>query len=189
MRLGNDRRRWGALAMLFHWATALLVFAMLGLGFAMVEAVEDLAWKFRLYQLHKSIGFSLFLLVLLRLGWRLTQPVPDPPAGLDRHERLLARLTHGGLYALLLAMPVAGWISTETSPLGIPTRIFGLFTLASPFGPDETLHGLFKQVHEALAFLLLATVALHVGAALKHHLVTGDDVLRRMLPVCRPGPD
>lgn len=186
MGIGNDRQRWGALAMALHWLSALLVLALLVLGFTMVEAVEDLALKFRLYQLHKSIGFSLFVLVLLRLGWRLTQPVPDLPAELGRHERLLARLTHGGLYALLLAMPVAGWISAGTSPLGIRTRIFGLFTLPSPFVPDEALHEISKEAHELLAVLLIGLVVLHVAAALRHHVLSGDDVLRRMLPGYRP---
>lgn len=182
MRIGNDRQRWGWLAMAFHWLVALLVFVLLGLGFAMVEPVEDLGEKFRLYQLHKSIGFSLFVLVLLRLGWRLSQPTPALPATLARHERVLARLTHGGLYAILLLMPLAGWISTGTSPLDIPTRIFDLFVLPSPFGPDAALHETFKKAHELLALALTLLVVLHVGAALKHHVVLRDDVLRRMLP-------
>ncbi|GAB4575726.1 MAG: cytochrome b [Rhodothalassiaceae bacterium] len=182
MRSSSDR--WGSGAMAFHWIVALLVIGQWGLGYVMHEFVENLEDKYVLYQLHKSIGFTLFLIVIARILWRLSErATPQVPASATRLERLLAHATHVGLYLLLLLMPISGWISTETSKLDIPTIIFGLFTLPDPFGPNETLHELFEEVHEILAFLLVILLVLHIGAALRHHFLLKDDVLRRMLPV------
>jgi cytochrome b561 len=97
-------------------------------------------------------------------------------------ERAAARLTHAGLYLLLLVLPLTGWVMASVSPLGIPTVVFGLFTLPNPFQPSATLEAALKLVHGLLALALAMLVALHVGGALRHHLVRRDDVLRRMLP-------
>lgn len=79
-------------------------------------------------------------------------------------------------------MPLAGWVSTDTSELGIPTRIFKLFTLPTIFGPNDALHELSEEMHEVMAWALVALLVLHIGAALKHHFILKDDILRRMLP-------
>ncbi len=187
MQWRNDRQRWGLVSQVLHWLVAALVIGLWGLGYYMAEILPDsaLEQKFRLYQLHKSFGLTLFALVLLRLGWRLSQPHPQLPDRLSGPERFLAHLTHWGLYAILLAMPLAGWISTEASPLDIPTEYFGLFVLPDPVPVEEALHETFAEIHEYLAFALAGLLALHVAAALKHHLLDRDDVLRRMLPGSR----
>ena len=79
-------------------------------------------------------------------------------------------------------MPITGWLTASASPLGIPTIVFGLFQLPNPVGPNATLEGVMSFVHGTLALLLVLLLALHVGAALKHHFVLRDDVLARMLP-------
>jgi cytochrome b561 len=179
----NTAGSWGWPAKALHWLVAALVVGMLLLGFAMVWLVADLGAKFRLHQLHKSCGVLVFALVLLRLGWRgLNRTVPSLPDGLRPWERSAARLTHRGFYALLLLLPVTGWITASASPLGIPTVVFGWFELPNPVGPDGALEGVVSWVHAALALALVVLLALHVGAALKHHFVLRDDVLRRMLP-------
>lgn len=181
--LHNTEARWGAVSMAFHWTIAFLVFGMWGLGYAMTHIVDDLLSKFELYQWHKSFGFTLFVLMLGRILWRISQKrSPSLPSGLGRIERRLAQLTHKGLYLILLLMPLAGWVSTETSELDFPTVIFGLFALPDPFGPDKALHELFRETHEILAFTLAFLLILHIGAAFKHHVIMKDDVLRRMLP-------
>jgi len=185
MQLANTEQRWGAVSMAFHWLTVVLVLGLWGLGFTMTELIDSRMLQFELYQWHKSFGITLFVITLARLAWRLAQPHPSLPPDLKPYERALARLTHWGLYALLLAMPVAGWVSTEASPLDIPTTYFGLFTMPDPIPVSEALHETFKQIHEFLAFTLLALIALHVGAALKHHFMFKDDTLRRMLPVAQ----
>jgi cytochrome b561 len=183
MSLYNTATSWGWPAKALHWLVAALVLGLLALGFTMVWLVSDLGSKFRLYQLHKSFGVTVFALVLLRLGWRHHNPlVPAMPANLRPWERRAALLTHRGFYVLLLLMPITGWLTASASPLGIPTIVFGLFQLPNPVGPNAALERVMSIVHGTLAVLLVLLLALHVGAALKHHLVLRDDVLARMLP-------
>jgi cytochrome b561 len=173
---------WGRPARLLHWLVAALVAAMLVLGVVMVEVVEDLGAKFRLYQLHKSLGLTVLALVLLRLAWRLASPAPPRPPTVRPWEAAAARAVHALLYLLLLATPVAGFLMAASAPIGIPTVLFGVVTVPHPVGPDEARFELLKDVHGTLATLLLALAALHAAAALRHHLLLGDDVLLRMLP-------
>ncbi len=182
MRLGNDSQNWGAASIALHWLVALLVIGQWGLGLVMGEFVKDLELKFDLFQLHKSIGFLIFVLVILRLIWRLVQPVPELPATMKPFERRLSHLSHWGFYIILLLMPVAGWVSAATSKIVVPTRIFGLFTLPNPLGPNPALHEFAEEAHELLAWLLLALLLLHVAAAIKHHVIDKDELLTRMLP-------
>lgn len=194
VQVKNTKESWGLVSQVLHWGLALLIFGMLGLGYSMHNLVMDLQLKFTLYQLHKSFGFLVALLVLLRLGWRLTQPVPRLPDSMKPGEKRLANLSHIMLYGLLILMPLSGWIHTETAALDIPTRIFDLFVLPDPFGPNKALHAFFHTVHEWAAWTLAALILLHILAALWHHFVTRDDIFRRMVPFStrarsQPGSD
>ena len=183
MPLYNTATSWGWPAKALHWLVAALVVGMLGVGIAMVWLVSDLGSKFQLYQLHKSFGVLVFALVLARLGWRQLNPlVPAMPTNLRPWERVAALLTHRAFYVLLVLMPITGWLTASASPLGIPTSVFGLFQLPNPVGPNATLEGVMSFAHATLALLLVLLLALHVGAALRHHFVLHDDVLARMLP-------
>lgn len=144
--------------------------------------IEDLATKFELYQLHKSFGFTVFALASLRLGWRFVNPTPALPTTMPAWERRLAEAVHVGLYGALAAVPLTGWLMASTSPYAIPTIVFGLFALPHPLAPDAATHETLILVHRIAAYTLAAMVALHVAGALKHHFITGDEVLRRMLP-------
>jgi cytochrome b561 len=189
MALRNTASAWGWPAKLLHWLMALVVLAMLALGFAMVWLTADLGTQLRLYQLHKSLGLLALALVLVRLAWRSLNQAPELPAGMPAWERAAARLTHAALYALLLLLPLTGWFMAAASPLGVPTVVFGLFTLPHPIGPSEAVEDVLQVVHAVLAALLALLLILHVGGALKHHLVQHDDVLVRMLPrLRRPAP-
>jgi cytochrome b561 len=182
MAMRNDAAAWGWPARLLHWLIALLVIGVWVLGKVMVDVPdEELARKFQLYQLHKSIGVTVFALALLRLAWRLANPVPDMPAGMRAWERHAARVTHALFYLLLVAIPITGYLTAAASPLGIPTVIFGVIPLPHAIGPDEATESLLGEVHEALGTLLAVLLILHVLAALKHHFVDRDPVLRRMV--------
>ena len=136
MALLNTATAWGWPAKTLHWIVAALVLGLLLLGFSMVWLVSGLGTKFELYQLHKSLGVLVCALVVVRLAWRWLNPrVPALPGDLEPWERVAARLTHHGLYALLLVMPVTGWILASSSPLGLPTVVFGLFILPNPSAP------------------------------------------------------
>src|SRR3954453_1206853 len=183
MALLNTTAAWGWPAKTLHWMVAVLVIGMLMLGFTMVWLVSGLGTKFQLYQLHKSFGVLVWTLVVVRLVWRwLNSRGPTLPPELKPGERAAASLTHRGLYVLSLVLPITGWIMASASPLGVPTMVFGLFTLPNLVGSDAALEHGMKLVHAGLALALAALLALHVAAALKHHFVLHDDVLARMLP-------
>jgi len=152
-----------------------------GLGCWMVDFVVG-GSQFCWYQQHKSWGFVLFCLALLRLGWRFANPSPTLPEHMKPHERVLASVAHVGLYGLMIAIPVSGWLMSSANVWGIETRVFDLFALPHPLAASEETEALWKTVHvrltDALAVLLLA----HVAGALKHHYVDKDGVLSRMLP-------
>ena len=182
MALRNTDQGWGWPAKLLHWLVAILVVGMIALGVVMVDIVQDLDLQYRLFQLHKSIGLTILALMLLRIGWRLANPTPDEPGTMRRWEVVAARLTHWAFYALLIAMPVTGFLTAASSPLGIPTVVFGVIPVPHPLAPDKELSETLAFVHENLARVLLALFVVHVGAALRHHLLLHDEILTRMLP-------
>ena len=141
---------------------------------------------FALYQWHKSFGFLVLALAVLRLAWRFANPSPGLPDGMPAIERIAAHLGHAGLYALLLALPLSGWLMVSASPWGIPTVLFEVLPVPhlpvpEALGGKAEAEAVLKELHEVLGFALLALVVLHVAAALKHHFINRDTVLRRMV--------
>lgn len=146
------------------------------------------------FQLHKSLGLTVLLLSLLRLAWRFLYPPPPLPPQMAPWETALAAVTHWLFYGLMIAMPLSGWLYVSLqwrgdAPFNIPTLWFGLFEVPHLFGLSAADSALREQaaalafsVHGAMALGLVLLLALHVGAALKHHLVDRDGVLARMLP-------
>ena len=132
------------------------------------------------YSWHKWVGVTVFLVVVLRLCWRLANPVPRPPGSVGRGQRILARLSHAGLYAILIVMPTVGWVMS--SALNLPVVYLGLVYLPSPFGVDEPLGEALRLVHRYLSYALLALASGHALAALHHHFILRDGVMARMLP-------
>lgn len=191
------RSRYSSVAMSLHWLIALLMTCNIGLAWyfnSLPKALQDAPT-----QIHKSIGITVLLLTLVRIGWRLANTPPPLPDHMARWERWAAKGTHYVFYFLMLAMPLSGWAMVSASPLIKlhPTVLFGVVPWpAVPYGhlDSDTLHGIRKAMaftHEKLAWLAYATISLHVAAALKHHLIDRDDVLTRMLPLLparRPAP-
>jgi cytochrome b561 len=181
LAIRNDAVAWGWPARLLHWLIAVLVVGLWVLGKIMVGLPDADPSKFGLYQLHKSFGLTVFALGLLRLAWRFANPSPEPPPGMPGWERLAAKVSHAMLYLLLLAIPISGYLMVSASPWGIPTIVFGLLHVPHALPPDAATERLLKAVHEALGLLLALLVLLHAAAALKHHLLDRDPVLRRMI--------
>lgn len=177
--------RYNAVAVGLHWLIAAIIIGLLICGFVMGEIDGGDPLKYTLYQLHKSFGICVLVLSLLRLVWRLTHRPPPLPTEIKRWEKAVAQLVHAGFYVLMIGMPLVGWLGVSTSPLGIPTVIFGLVTLPHlPFLQD--IPGVSDQLfdlHAAMAWGLIGLLVLHVGAALKHHFILRDDVLLLMTPV------
>jgi cytochrome b561 len=185
MRLRNGNGRFGLVAQSFHWATALIVIPLWILGYYMVGQSRDLLFQYELYQLHKSFGFVVFGLAVLRLAWRFIDRPPPLPASMSRLHRLGAHLSHIALYLLLFSLPATGFLMSAASPLGIPTVIFERIPVPHPIGPSETAYAFFRSAHYYLAMTLALTLVTHVLAALHHHLIAKDTILVRMLPFGR----
>ncbi|PKO33357.1 MAG: cytochrome B [Betaproteobacteria bacterium HGW-Betaproteobacteria-7] len=162
-------------AIALHWAQAILIAWLLWLGWTMTDLPKG-AERSAAYGLHKSLGLLALLLVILRLAWRQRHPAPPLPA--SGWEVALAKATHVGLYLFLLVAPLAGYLASSFTPFAL--KFFGI-ELPKVGWPDETLNGLFKQIHWLAVWSGAGLIALHVAGALKHALL-GDGLLSRMLP-------
>lgn len=178
MQLKNTLTRYGAVAQLFHWIVVVLVITQ----FVLAKRADGLApvAKIGILATHKSIGITILALAVLRLGWRLFNPVPRLPAGTPRWQELAAHASHFLLYALLFITPVLGWLMSSARAFSVSW--FGLFTLPDFIEPDQAAFERLHDWHEAMAETLAVIALIHLAAALKHHFFDRDDVLRRMLP-------
>jgi len=174
-----------ALLVAFHWITVLALVAAVTLVLGR-EAVDEKALRTLLLNLHKSFGVLLLGLGLVRIVLRAAlHPLPAV-AQLPALARFGAAATHGLLYLLLLAVPVCGWLLANSH--GKQAGFFGLFTLPDLVGIDEDLGDLVSELHETGAYLLLGLIGLHIAAALHHHFILKDKILRSMLPGLRQRP-
>jgi len=169
---------WNAVSRGLHWLMAVLILTQAAGGW-ITEEMERSPLKVDAMTLHKSLGITLLLLLIIRLLWRWTHAAPPPPAGSKHWEILAARLSHIALYLLMVGVPLSGWLAASTSI--VPWKLWWLIPLPRIAGPDEQLHEIAAELHEGLIWALVAVLAVHVGAALYHHWVKRDAVLRRML--------
>jgi cytochrome b561 len=179
MTLRNTTSRWGWVSQFLHWLIVVLIIIQVTLA-SLAEDLPPGVKKLGLLARHKSVGITILALALLRLLWRWGNPTPLLPSTLKPWEHSLARVTHVLLYVILFAMPLSGW--TMSSARGFPVSWFGLFQLPDLVPKNKALYNALVLTHISLSYLLYAVVALHVAAALKHHFILRDDVLRRMLP-------
>lgn len=166
-------------AIALHWLVALFILGSFVVGTYMV-ALDLSPWKLKVYSWHKWDGVTIFLLVVVRLVWRLFHPAPPLPATMRPWEHNVAGVAHALLYLLMLAVPISGWLMSSAA--GIPVVYFGVLQLPDLVAKNKELFELLKTVHYVLNKTLLALIVLHVAAAVKHHVVDRDDVLVRMLP-------
>ena len=165
-------------ARILHWLTAVLVLTMIPIGIVMSNF--DLGSNGdRLFDLHRSMGAVLLPIMLVRLVYRWTNPPPRLPDDLPAIQQLAAHLTHWGLYILLIAQPFIGWVAT--SAYRAPIVVFGLFELPPIWPVDQAFSGRAFALHRWIGFALAGLIAMHVGAALFHHLVRKDRILMRMI--------
>ncbi len=162
-----------------HWLMAVLLFGLLALGFYMQDLPLS-PQKLQFYSWHKWAGVTAFLLVLFRLAWRATHVPPALPASMPKLMQVAAHAGHFLLYALMLAIPLSGWLMSSAK--GFQTVWFGLLPIPDLLDKNKELGNLLAQVHSALNFLFIAVLVSHIGAALKHHIIDKDDILTRMLP-------
>jgi cytochrome b561 len=171
--------RYTATAKALHWIMAILIFGLLALGFYMHDLPLS-PQKLQLYSWHKWAGVTAFVLVLVRLAWRAVHRPPPLPAAMPPALRFAAHAGHFVLYALMLAIPLSGWLMSSAK--GFQTVWFGILPIPDLLAKDKELGDLLQQVHMWLNLLFAITIASHTGAALKHHFFDRDDILTRMLP-------
>ncbi|WP_068081204.1 cytochrome b [Polycladidibacter stylochi] len=181
-----NRDRYGLTAIFIHWAMAIVIMLLIIVGFYMTSLNPLKPATFQFYQLHKSIGFIAFGLIAIRVINRLLNPPPKLPSSMSQLEKLLAHLGHLALYFCMIAMPLSGWIMVSTSPLNIPTLMFGLFEIphlpiAGVFGDKGSISSLMATLHKICAYGLCLLITIHIAAALKHHFYSKDKVLLRIL--------
>lgn len=179
--LRNTRTRYGWAAIALHWLIAVLFIGQFALGLVMVRIASQRT-SFELIQLHKSFGFLLLGLVLVRIGWRLASISPALPGDVGPLERKAAPAVHLLLYLAQLAVPLSGWALVSVSVLEIPSMPFYLFVMPNlPLSVSEQAERFWAFAHEWLAYAGIALVALHMLAALRHHFWLRDAVLVRMI--------
>jgi cytochrome b561 len=169
-----------------HWLAAALTVVVVSLGWAIAGAPRNTPTRDLLLLLHRSVGLTVFAMMLSRVAWRWSHPAPPLPLSVTRFERALAGSTHALLYLLLIAMPVSGYLNAAAA--GHSVSFFGIVSIPSPIPEDNRLSQLAIAVHVVGQYLLYFLVALHVAGALRHGFVKRDGVIERVLPVRRATP-
>jgi cytochrome b561 len=172
-------QRYTPTAMALHWLLALMILGSLAMGLYMTSLPLS-PTRLRLYNWHKWAGMVILLLSAARLLWRLFH-VPPADVPMPAWQQRAAHATHWAMYGLFFAIPLAGW--AYSSAAGFPIVLFGVLPLPDWVSADREFAELIKPLHKWLAYGLGVLVLIHVGAALKHHVVDGDGLLRRMLPL------
>lgn len=173
-------KRYTRTAIGLHWLMALLLIGTFGVGLYMTD-LQLSPFKLKIYSWHKWAGVAAFLLVFLRLAWRAGHRPPPLVAGLPRWQEIAAHGLHHLLYLLMIAIPLSGWLMSSAK--GFQTVWFGVLPLPDLLAKNAELGDLLQIVHVSLNYGFAALLAVHVAAALKHHVVDRDDTLTRMLPL------
>lgn len=175
----NNHLRYTRMAIALHWLVAFLIIGAFPLGVVMSDMPLS-PQKLKLISYHKWLGVSIFLLVVMRLAWRATHTPPPLLGGMPAWQQRAAHGLHHLLYLLLLAIPLGGWLMSSAK--GFQTVYLGVLPLPDLLSKDKALGDLLREVHELLNFSMLALVAVHIAASLKHQFIERDGTLARMLP-------
>ncbi len=176
MLIRDTTAGYGLVTRFVHWIMAVAVLGMFALGLWMVTLNYYSPYYTSAPNVHRSVGILLLILLVLRFGWRLINPKPADD-DLAPWERVSAGIVHWGLYVLLLGLMVSGYLISTAD--GRPIEVFNWFSVPSLI-EKKGMEDVAGEVHEILAYLVVAVVALHAAAALKHHFVDHSRVLARM---------
>ncbi|WOX05942.1 cytochrome b [Microbulbifer pacificus] len=182
--LTNTYQRYGLVAIVLHWLMAVLLIALIALGLYM-SGLPDVGFnkqKLLLIFYHKEYGILALGFVTLRLAWRIGNALPALAEGLPDWQKIAARFVHLSFYALMFALPVSGWLMSSAA--GIPVFFFG-FRLPDFIAKNENLFQMLIEVHKWLGYTLIGLILIHATAALRHHFLSRDDTLKKMLPGMR----
>jgi cytochrome b561 len=175
--------RYTLTAIVLHWLLGAALLGMIGVGWYMADLPFS-PLRLKLYNWHKWAGITILVLSAARLLWRLTHRPPALPVAIEdampRWQQWGYHATHYALYALFFVVPLLGW--AYSSAAGFPIVVFGVLPLPDLLTADRALAEAIKPLHGYAAFLLLALIVAHVGAAIKHHFIDRDGLISRMLP-------
>jgi cytochrome b561 len=178
--VSKNERRYSYTAQTLHWVNAALMFAVLPIAWVMVNMPETNHARGALFTLHKSVGLTILMLVAIRLVWRARHPAPPLAGRLGRWEKRIAIVSHWMLYAVLIGMPVSGYLLDATG--GYPISYFGIFSVPI-LSKSPTIASAATWAHVAFGqWLVYALIFLHVSATVWHVAVRRDGVLNSMLP-------
>ena len=179
MPLRNTPAAYGALTRVLHWAVALLIIALVALGWWMVGLSYYDRWYHDALETHKALGMLALALGALKVGWYLGNPRVGFAGALAPWERAAARTVHWLFLALMVLIPATGYLISTSAGDGV--SMFGLFEVPALVAEDERLRDAAIAVHYYAAYGVAALALVHAGAALKHQFVDRDGTLRRML--------
>ncbi len=191
--MNATRNRYTNVAIILHWLIAAAIIFQMVLGWRLGDAPKGAA-TYALFQLHKSIGFTILFLSLARLAWRFMHTPPALPSHMKAWEKTASHLVHMGFYVIMIGLPMTGWLLVSTSKINIPTVLFGVIPMPHlPFlselavATKAMLNDAAGAGHGLLALLTCLLLLLHVGAVLKHQVIVKDNVFARMAVGARAG--
>lgn len=175
-------QRYNSVAIILHWLMAIAFILMLLSGVVMVYADLDVSFRFQLYQWHKSLGVLLLVAFVLRIIWRLVSKVPELPSSFTPLMRISAKIGHWSLYAMMILMPLSGWVMVSSSGYDLPTMVFGWFEWPHIPGLEgnEAIEDLSKTLHWVFAITFAILIAIHWAAVIKHTWLDGEPILKRI---------
>jgi cytochrome b561 len=177
LRYRNTRSSWGWFSRFLHWLVVLMIALQAALGF-IADSLSRSPLKVDMMTAHKSLGITILAVLLVRVAWRLGNPPPVHPPGSPAWEKTAAKISHALLYVLMFAVPLSGWLSASTSI--IPWKLWWTLSWPRIASPDPDLHSLASDLHEITFICLCIVLTIHIAAALKHHFINRDEVLKRM---------
>lgn len=177
MLFKNTEEKYGVVHKAIHWIMALIIIGLICVGLYM-EGMTDSAEKWQLYGLHKSFGIMIVGFLVLRILWKLFNKSPKLPADMSFMEKAGAHAGHLALYIMMISMAVGGWVMSSAG--GYSVAFFGI-PVPAIVDKNPELGQLAHSIHVNGAWVLIALIVLHVAAALYHHFVRKDDVLKRMM--------
>lgn len=178
MQIHNSASSYGIVAKSLHWVLSLLIILAWIVGYYAMDLPDKDPQKFKLFDLHKSAGMVILMLVIIRFSWRLYDGAPGFEAIKNKVVVTAARTVHYLLYAFMFIQPLSGW--AMSSAAGYNPTFFGLFTFPGLVPKDPNTVQTFVAIHNGAAMMLLVLFFLHVGGALFHHFILKDNTLRRM---------
>jgi len=177
----NTADRYGLVSRALHWLMALAIIGLLAVGLWMEGLADDDSYKMTAYMLHKATGFSMLLLVVVRVAWLAFSPAPVLPAAVKPLDQRLAKASKHVLYMLMVAIPLSGLLMSNY--FGYPVNFYGLFEVPLLVTKNEDFGGAFHELHGLFAYILMGVLTLHIAGVIKHRFSANpeENVLPRML--------